>query len=66
MPAHAAVFVTAPFAKYTGMTFIWTTSSKMVVNLENREKRPGVVGEYGVVGDTGIFGDNGVAGTPLS
>jgi len=48
------------------MTFIWTTSSKMVVNLENREKRPGVVGEYGVVGDTGIFGDNGVAGTPLS
>jgi len=38
----------------------------MVVNLENREKRPGVVGEYGVVGDTGIFGDNGVAGTPLS
>jgi hypothetical protein len=63
--AHAAVFVTAPFAKYTGMTFMCTTSSKTVVNLEKRENRPGVVGVYIVVGETGMLGDNGVAGTPL-
>jgi hypothetical protein len=47
------------------MTFMWTTSSNTVVNLEKRENRPGVVGEYSVVGETGMFGDNGVAGTPL-
>jgi hypothetical protein len=57
--------VTDPFAKYTGITFICTTSSKIVVNLENREKRPGVVGEYSVVGVNGMLGDSGVAGTPV-